>query len=290
MGSSGGGSSGAVTHSAYLEAAHHEWMNQGGADVIESSITDCMNAAIGNSPWVALNAYDPANDIALYEAEFAAYKILLLGLDEGVIFDTIYTSIGTTLDTSIPASVSAYSDILDDEINTKVLPRFRRGMQDINAVQASSYVIGAAVIESFKTRDVAKFTTELTLKLNEQKNQSTIVMTQFMSQRISWNAEFVRSFTDAMRIKIIAHKEQIDQDMTIDEKDALWDLEVFQYGANLMAAIAGGTTMNKAKTPSAAQSALGGAMSGASAGSAFGPWGAVIGAVVGAAAGYASST
>jgi hypothetical protein len=255
----------------------------GATSGIEKSITECMNDAIGNSPWTAIDAYDPDNDIAAYEAEFEAYKLILTGLDEVTDFETMFNASDLVVDnTIITAEVDAFTDILDDDLNTKILPRFRRGMQDINAVQASSFVIGEAVIEAFRTRDIAKFTADLRLRGSDQRIQATTMMLQLMAQRVSWRGDYARNYTDAMRMKFVAKKEQLDQDMDIDSKDATWDLEVFQYGANLMAGIGGGTSVPKTQGPSKVSSALGGAMGGAAAGYMIG---AGIGTMSGAAVG-----
>jgi hypothetical protein len=119
-----------------------------------------------------------------------------------------------------------------------------------------------------------------------------------MMHRIGWEESYSRAIVEAMRIKIVAKKEEADQNAVIDEEDAKWDLEVFQYGSNVMAAISGGTSMGSMKGTSKAASVLGGAMTGAAGGamvagatygSAAGPYGAAIGAVLGAAVGLLSS-
>jgi hypothetical protein len=105
---------------------------------------------------------------------------------------------------------------------------------------------------------------------------------------------YVKTHIEAMRIKIVAKKEESDKNIDIDEQDALWDLEVFQYGANVMASIQGGTVSNGPRRPSTAASVLGGALSGAAAGAMIGstmtPAGGLmpmaIGAVLGAATGF----
>ncbi|MBU2249632.1 MAG: hypothetical protein KKD77_22990, partial [Gammaproteobacteria bacterium] len=155
MGSSGGGgSSGAVSHAAYLEAVHGDWLDASGTDLIEKSMTEVMDSALGSSPWIGLTAYDPAIPIAANAAAIAAFGVILAGLSDTTDWAALYTQAGTSLDgvgeAEIIADVDAFSDILDDEINTKVLPRFRRGMQDINAVVSSSFVIGESVIEGFR--------------------------------------------------------------------------------------------------------------------------------------------
>ena len=98
---------------------------------------------------------------------------------------------------------------------------------------------------------------------------------------------------DVNRIKIVAKKEQYETDLEIDSNDALWDLEIYQYGANLLACIGGGTMVPKNRSNKTG-SAIGGGLSGAAMGGVMGAakgsyfsWpGALIGGVLGAAAGY----
>jgi len=318
MGSSGGGgSSGAVSHSAYLEAVHADWLNSTGADSIVSSVTDVMSSAIGNSPWAGINAYDPDADIATFEAALTAFQVLLAGLDEQPDWAALYAqadlSISGPGEIALAADAAAFAAIIDDNINSVVLPRFRRGMQDINAVVSSAFVIGESVIEGFRDRDVAKYLSTVRIAVSDKKLTATDQMMQMMARRIAWQESYARMIVEAKRIKIVAKKEQVDQDTTIDESDAKWDLEVFQHGANLMAASAGGTSSSGIKGINKVASAIGGAMTGAAAGamiassvssaaasgaasgvaggaasgaasgSAAGWWGAAIGAVLGAA-------
>ena len=300
MGSSGGGgSSGAVTHSAYLESVHADWLNATGVDKIEKSITEVMDSALGSSPWTAAVSYDPSADVAAFEAEMAAFKVLLSGLSDTVNWAALYAQAGTTLDgvaeVALTADAASFAAILDDNINTVALPRFRRGMQDVNAVVSSAFVVGEAVIEGMRDRDVAKYLSALRITVGERKLAATEQMVNMMARRVAWNAEYVRTYTEAERIKIVAMKEKFDGDHLIDESDAKWDLEVFQFGANVMAASAGGTSTAGIKGVSKAQSAIGGAMmggaagamiAGASSGAITGPVGMGVGAVLGLASGF----
>lgn len=545
MGSSGGGSSGAVSYPAYMQDIHANWLNQSGADLISLSITDVMSSAIGNSPWAVQISYPPDDDIAEYMGTIRAFGAMLAGLDINSIMGTIYSiskglisdpvelEIGSIVvedrvvdDRSVEdiavedaeladiavSDASAVGDLvvvdkviddiaaiedvvvddieladiadtadvdgiteavivdnslafanqLDDELLTRVLPRFRRGMQDINSVVSSSYVVGLAVIEAFRDRDLAKFISDLRLtaamknadidlaneglhldvrktnlgkslaisqtnlskvievvKLNlgkdldidkanllkdveiEKSNlekdvqvgssniskdltlstvnlgkdsdigranlgknltlaqsnlskdisiessnlgkdtelakinigkdlgisvgnlskdvdiskanlskdvsvgttnigsytnyekmylEGTTLMMQAYINKVNWDKDHVHMMVEGNRIKIVAKKEQYDTDALIDESDALWDFGVFQYGANLLASIGGGTSMPVARKPNVAASVLGGAMSGAAAGSMILPgWGTLIGGVLGAAAGFLST-
>jgi hypothetical protein len=329
----GGSSAGAVDYPDYMKAAHEDWLTQSAADSIEDSITGVMNTALGGSPWGVQLAYDPDADIAASQAMIDTFAATLAGMSDTVDWAALVTQAITSIgakysavvadkaitnisEANIVAAVSAFEDVLDDELTTRILPRFRRGMQDINAVVSSAFPIGEAVLEAFKNRDVAKFESDLRLKkvdveleiekANLAKDISVAEMNlrsdleyekmylegssqmlRLMVQRIAWLEGNVRTTIEANRIKIVAKKEENDVNMEIDKDDALWDLEVFQYGANLLAGISGGTAQSQ--KPSKAASAIGGAMSGASTGAMIGSaipgLGTVAGGIIGGAAG-----
>ncbi|MBU2249629.1 MAG: hypothetical protein KKD77_22975, partial [Gammaproteobacteria bacterium] len=168
---------------------------------------------------------------------------------------------------------------------------------DINAVVSSAYVLGASVIEGFRDRDVAKYMSTLRITVGDRKMKAVEHMVQLMTNRINWQADYTRMAVETNRIKIVALKEQTDQDAVIDDSDAKWDLEVFQYGANLLAAIGGGTALPNMAKKSQAASAIGGGMSGAAAGAMMGlamgpaaplsiPMMALVGGVLGGGASF----
>jgi hypothetical protein len=266
MGSSGGGGggSGAVSHSAYLEAVHGDWLNATGTDLIEKSVTEAMDSALGNSPWIGVTAYDPDADIAAYGVVVADLKTLLSGLSDTADWAALYAQADLTLagpaEAAIIADAAAFASILDADLNTKILPRFRRGMQDINAVNSSAFVIGESVIEGFRDRELAKYTSALRLDTNAKKIAATDMMVQMAGRRITWNEEYTKIFVEATRLKIVAKKEEADRNAAIDEADGKWDLGVFQFGANLLAAIGGGTAVPYMPGSNTAASAIGGAL------------------------------
>jgi len=292
MGGSGG-SSGAVSHSAYLETVHNDWLDDTGTDTITSSMTTIMNAALGNSPWTGQGAYDPDAAIANYEAAITAFAAMLAGIvdttDWAALYNQAVLSIDGVEDAEIVADVTAFGNELDDQIATTTLPRFQRGMQNINAVVSSAFALGESNIEGFRDRDVAKHSSGLRISAIAQRGQlhleASKQMLQLMLQRFSFEDGYVKTVIEANRIKIVAKKEENDVDMQIDENDAVWDLEVFKHGSNLMAGIGGGTALGA--RPSTAQSAIGGALSGAAAGAMIaGPSGAIVGGILGAASAF----
>ena len=327
----GGGGSGVVDYPDYMKTVHGKWLDNAGGDTPANSLVDAINAAYGSSPWTAATAYDPATDITAYEAAISGFATILAGIVDTADWAALYTQAEASIDITdvtdtsdvtgitnaeIVADVDAFADSLDDEITTKVLPRFQSGMRDINAVVSSSFVIGQSVIEGFRDREVAKHESGLRLsaahknadielanetlhlevkKLNVVKESelvrnralATDQMLRLMLQRISFEDSYMKTVIEGKRIKIVANKEENDVNLKIDESDAMWDLEIFQHGANMLAAIGGGTATPKGKEPSQMQSVIGGAMAGAAAGSMISPgWGTAIGAVLGAASAY----
>lgn len=126
------------------------------------------------------------------------------------------------------------------------------------------------------------------LKQDKQKAATTLG-TQAHSTVYNSVADAVHQQTrlsiEAKRMAIVAFKEEAAENLRIDSKDALWDVEVFQGAANVMASVAGGTVTTP-EEPKDTGSALGGALSGAASGAMVGSqinpgWGTAIGAVVG---------
>lgn len=295
MGGGGGGSSGKVEYPAYLQTAHGALINSGGTDTPANSIVDAINAAYGNSPYIGINAYDPTTTLATAEVPVTTLSGLSLttalsdALAEIPLVAAVVDPLVTDMTLKITPAVAAYSAMVDNEVQTKVLPKFRRGMQDINAVQTSSYVIGEALIMAEETRDIAKFAADLELRAYDKRNDMIVQVSDHILRSVQTNLTFHQTIahvaTEFARIKITAFKEQVEADAELDEKDAEWDLKLFQYGGNLIASIAGAAaTVNK--KPNQFMSALGGVMSGVAAGASIGgPVGAGIGGILGGIAG-----
>jgi len=161
------------------------------------------------------------------------------------------------------------------------------------ANQGDFIKVGVANME--KNLQQGQFNEQKEMRREELKFKAIDAMSRIWSHKYQSWADYCRMLTEAKRIRIVALKEEADKNLEIDEKDALWDLEAFQHGANLLAGIGGGTTQAN-KTPSLASSAIGGAMSGAAAGGMLGssmggtimgmgagPAGMIAGGVLGAA-------
>lgn len=293
-GSSGGGgsSSGKVDYPEYIKAAHNDWLDNTGADTMTSSIVDLMNAAIGASPFAAAIAYDPTDDLAAAWAAVCAFNSVVDAMDHESDWLSAMSAATTEFennlidDTFIADEVTSFLQLQADLIEYQVLPKFRGGYRDANAVMSSAFAIGEAVIWGMSNRDVAKYHTELSLRLNMAKvelvTKSAEVMLNSQIARVDFEKAVAHISVEAKRIDIVASKEEADQQMSWDESDALWDMKAYHYGVEVMAGISGAISSSSSDQPSTGQSALGGALSGAAAGAMVGGVpGAIIGGVLG---------
>ena len=297
----GGGGSGAVDYPDYMKTVHQDWLEGAASSRLTTeNITAVMASAIGASPFSGEVAYDPDTELDKADTALAGFNTVIDALSHNTDWATTIAAVIAAIDASVITTsyinedVAEYAEVLDDQVESQTLPRFEAGMSDINAVISSSFTLGRAVIEGFRNRDVAKHASGLRLQLSAQRNDMTVKSTAsvlyMLMERVKFEGMYAQLMSDAKRIRVIAQKEQVDQDLAIAEADARWDLEVFQYGANVLAGIGGGTTQTAPAGMSKGQSALSGAAAGAAMGAQSGTWmGVGIGAVVGGVAGYMSA-
>ena len=304
-GSGGGGGAGVVDYPDHMKDTHYDWLSNEGTSLLAGeNVTAIMAAAIGASPFTGETAYDPDTDLDAIDTAVSDFNTLIDNLahrtDWEDAIDAVLAKIDGDIlsDAYLDADIAAFTDLVDDEHYDVVEPRFESGMRDINAVVSSAFVIGKSNLVAKKNRDIAKYSSELRLKMNTQRNDmitgSVPTMLDMLIKRVSFERDHAALILEAKKIRIIAAKEQTDQDLLISEADARWDLEVFQYGANVLASIGGGTGHPSPAGMSKAQSALGGAMAGAAIGATpalsgpTGGWSIAIGAAIGGIGGYLS--
>jgi len=298
----GGGQSGKVDYPAYMTTAHGRIMDGGGADTPTNSIVDLVEVAVGNSPFTGEAAYNPATPLAAIASAVDDFSTLVNSIDpesdwlSHMKVAKDYIDESSTGVEEIEAELKAYRDEIRDNLDVVVLPRFRGGMRDINAVMSSAFAIGEAYIEASSERDIGKFLADLRIRLKTSRDEKVLKAATDMLQHAVNKADFVKALVhytiEGNRITIVANKEQTDTDLAIAEMDAKWDLDMSMYIGNILASISGASTVKEGIAgPSAFRSALGSGISGAGmgymAGSAgmigglTGPQGAIVGGLAG---------
>lgn len=262
-GGGGGGTGGKVDYPDYMKTRHETWLN---------AIDGRISTALANNPFTGQNAYNPASRIATFEAagqsvlDFPwATALSTYSSDTQALVDS------SEVDSAISEAMDSHAAVIDEQINSDVLPKYRAGMLNIGSVVSSAYAIGEAIIWARRNTEVSRAGAEARktvlldnarMKLEAEKLALDKTSREFDALRFA-----AALATEQQRVAIVALKEQYDKDLDVDEQEARWDLEVYQYGANMLAAISGGTAHPGTKNePNRVVSAIGGALSGAASG------------------------
>ncbi len=218
-------------------------------------------------------------------------------------------------------AVAAQADALAPELAESRV-RISGSMADVGAAQGSAIQIALALLGARFNVDLGKFRADLKFKMHgdrldfihksvpqiiglEADRKGTIMeavgqMMQLFNNRLAHNKDLAALVTELNRLKIVAFKEQTDKEIQLVEDDALWEIKLWQYGSNVLAAPGGGTAVYKNAASAGGGSAIGGAIGGALAGAGAGAqiggktgvgagWGAAGGAIVGGIGGYFAS-
>src|SRR5574342_966287 len=254
-----------------------------------------------NNATVWENAIDTAAGKAHSTSVVPKTNIFDVDMTTDAVSDTIAAFEGVGDNAAVQALVTEFEN-RNTKRQQRAIARFTAGMADVNAVMSSAFTIGLAILEADAIDQVNEFEAKVSQELfsdivkagvqaqlgaalNRVETRHTLLsqgaqlVNQGKYQAVSMFADYVKGFTEISRIRTVAKVEQTERDLDIDEKDALWDISVFQHGGNFLSSISGAPLIPKGL--SRGQSVLGGALGGASVGSAFGPIGAGIGGLIG---------
>jgi hypothetical protein len=321
---SGGGAGGKQSWSSYMEKFHEamlrgSYLDEGGdyesglrstnpddystEDEYLSVMRDVLEAH-ETSPFSGETAYDPATRLTAMGTAVGNFRTAVGLLDEDGdwegAFDTAEARVEETL---TEEHLQGYVDSFDGLMSSPMINAFHRlyaAAADANASNSSAFILARAMLEREHLKDVAKFGQDLTFqgykdKLTMIQNGVSAILQQ-LAHKYEMKRLVMTSEIEAERMGIIAEKEQSIREVELAVRDVQWELEVWQYAANILAGISGAIGSpthamgRETEGASGLASGLGGAMSGAAAGAMVGgPWGAAIGGVIGGVGGYLSA-
>lgn len=280
MGSGGGSSSGDTTntirYAPYIESIHTNFLNT------TQAVVDQVR---GNNPYTFFNEvpvdagfFGIGYVLNSFPALFDLYGKFVAGLDIDALWaETMASTINSPQAANL---VTAESAILDDEIETSILPKYMTGMRDLNVVMSSSFVVGKALLYDTKVKAVNKFSADVQWQL--------VTMAQDRwKAHLSWNTEAVTSYARLFELYFDS-KDGIGR-LNFEglAKKALWQLDVLDYERANLGALTG-ATKSTSSSSSSKSSKAGGVVGGVVGGAAMGasvtggnPYGAAVGAVIG---------
>jgi len=280
-----------VDYPVYMQTIHETWL---------TALSGQITTAIAANPFTALSAFDPTNDVAEMDTALATFAALVAAMSS-TDYTTVYAQAVSLIDSNISpdayilARGAEHAVGLDNELASKVYPRFEAGMRDINAVMTSAFAIGRAIIETDRMDKYDKFVADMRFQA-DAKRAETIAnaageMIRIHLQKIEHSRVKTALAVDVARLSISAFADRATETKAIEADQMRWPLECYKYGANMLAGIGGGTTSSVAmdgnKTARIIGSGLSGAVAGAMVGNAISPGGegAGYGAIVGGLAG-----
>lgn len=300
--STGGGSqgSGKISYPAYLQAAHDDWIRHGGIahDGGDVDMEAAMYEAWDASPYENAFPYDPTDDVAQMHARFGTYDQYVGQLDPianwGAYVDAAADKFDEHFDDDyIDGLVQAYREQAEENFDREQ-GRWKAGMADANAAHGSAFIIAAALRASDVTAQTDRFARELRAQALKERIGA---MLQWQSElrlhlghQIQANQQATQLHGELRRVGIVARAEHIARDVEYAVQNRSWNLQLWQPGANLLAAVSGGVTSGGSTTKghdgSTPTSAIGGAITGGiggvMAGAGAGPIGMLAGGALGA--------
>lgn len=232
---------------------------------------------------------------------FPQVNLFDVDLESDAMSDVIAAFQGVTELSQVQDLVDAFENRVTKR-QQRAIARFTAGMAENNAVMNSAFTIGLALLEAETVDQVNEFDAKVSQELfsdltkmgvqaqlataagrvdarNQMMIQGTSTVNEGKYNAISLFSDYVKSFAEISRIRTVAKAEQLERDLEIDTSEALWDISVFQYGANFLSSISGAPMVPKGL--SKVQSAIGGALSGAGVGIRLGSAIPGVGPVIG---------
>lgn len=287
-GGKGGGDAGdsttTVRFAPYIESHHEQYLNTAHW-WMDYYLTSLPNQRSPFANFIAWDIDDAFFGVGYVMSSFPSlydmYGKFMAGLDIDMLFNQIF--IDSTTGPIIDNLVSAQAENLSDDLENVATPRFVTGMRDINSVLSSTFVVGRAMMETARQKDVSHFDAELRYKMMP-------VAVEHWKTHLEWNRDVIRMYADILKLYISGKMDVDNHTMEMATKNALWPFQILQYFGTALGALTGAkTTTEDVQGASKTQKTIGGAMAGTAAGFAVGgPWGAAIGGVLGAAGGMLS--
>lgn len=273
-----------IRYAGYVEDRHKAFLKEVRKrrdDIIDSSPYTSITAVAIDEGFFGVG-YTLASFPSLYDM----YGKFMAGLDVEVLYDQIY---GDLMEGPVTHNlVSAESAFLSDELESDTLPRFELGMTNLNSVMSSTFIVGKALLEEARIKNVAKYSAALQYALLP-------IAAQRWQAHLEWNKGVVLIYAEVMKLYFSAKMDVDGHNQEVAAKNKLWPFTVLGYEQAALGALQGarnekqtagsGSAGAKAISGALGGAAIGSMLAGASAGAVTGPQGAALGAVLGLAGG-----
>lgn len=229
-GKSGGDSEVKIRYAGYIETKHKDFLNitaEKRALLIDASpLANVEAIPIETIFWGA------GFDLAGYTSLYDTWSSRMFDVDPEVLYTTIF--VDTTQGGAVGELVAAEAALMDDDINSTVLPRFQTGLRDINSVVSSSFVVGKALIEDARVKALAKFSAELHYRLIP-------VVAERWTRHLEWEKNVVAAQAELMKTYLATKLNVVQHNQEVAVRHTLWPFTVLEYERAAIGALQGAT-------------------------------------------------
>ena len=239
MGSSSGGGGGVKTtrYAPYIEAKHDAMLN-----VTASYSTTALLA----SPYS--NYTDVEVDDALfglgylitsYPSLYDMFGKFMAGFD----VETLWSSLFPTQmnKTELQDTIDAQMQLFDDALKVNEVPNLSTIARDTNSVQSSTFIIGKANIESYRTKTFCEVSADIKFAILTLINQK-------WTEYLNWSKEVIAYYAFNLKFYFLAQSGIDNANTTFDVRDKLWPFTVLDFERAALGALQG-ATYQKTMTP-----------------------------------------
>jgi hypothetical protein len=229
-----------IRYAPYVEEHHESFLNTTrdlfNADRVETRNPYSTLFSAAGAPddvdWM-VGFYGAGYTMSSFPSLYDMYGKFLAGLDIEVLWEQ---SLDSTHDNAaVSALTHAHADILDEQITDDVLPRFRAGLRDMNAITSSSYWIGVSNIEAKRDHDVANFDAELRYRLIP-------VAAERWANHLKWNHDVILMYQDIIKSAVLVKTTQDDHNYKNRQAYIMWPWSLLEQYRGNIGALTGATT------------------------------------------------
>lgn len=262
----GGGGTAVGTYPEYLQDIHSSILT--GTDPTVSitdfsaygNVMDAIVAAtsgVGGSPYAAIEAYDPSEDMDAVQARHDAWTEELDAIDVEQLIADWATASTTAANFTVPTSeidnaVDAF-EARSQAAFMRNVSRFASGMWDIGAVMTTQYGMGLASMELDRQEQLNDMDSRLRLLAERERFETSRTFTGEMARlyltKLQEQRAGIGGQLDISRIGAALYQDQIGLNLGYEIKDATWDLELYQAAMGNIGALSGAIQTYKAQTP-----------------------------------------
>lgn len=285
-----------IMYAGYIEAVHKQVLSHDSVHTVPTlCVIEAMNAAFNQSPYSSYSQVSAeagflgeGYTLNQFPALFDMYGKFMAGLDIEVLWSQIYENNvhGEDLD----AAVTSFGNMLSDQIDEKVYPKFLAGYRDINAVMSSAFVVAKALIANEQVKQTAEFVSKLQFKMVDIAQERWV-------KHLGWNTGMIVQYADLQKLYYSTKFDADGRNTEFAVKDELWNLSLFEYARAMVGALNGAAAATPRSEPSQAAKSIAMAAAGSAAGAQLGQaiggegssgaaWGAGAGALLGLGASF----